>query len=244
MARTPPPWGHRRTPSRLLHGKRRNALISALHSEWSLPIPNGCGNPHRQPSAVKPPCEDTRVASPPFSLTIQTPRQRGLDCPRHYRPRTRPESLATSSRGTVAAGKKPVRAFVLPFHPVPPGQGTVLHCLAEVSVRAGPHPAANLPDSYLHAAPRVQPFNHLVISQAPGNHPGSCTPSRISDGLRLRTTVRRGTVIPIGHVARVTPRSTSYVSGSRPSVVSTSRYPALPADAGNGAGEMISAGRM
>jgi hypothetical protein len=179
-----------------LHGKRRNALISALHSEWSLPIPNGCGNPHRQPSAVKPPCEDTRVASPPFSLTIQAPRQRGLDCPRHYRPRTRPESLSTSGRGTVAVGQRPVRSFVLPScvlaftppnprseprkarrkpqHkcPVPPGQGNgpPLPCRGVRSVRSA---ASGEPARFLLAR-----RSQSAAFQSPGNQPGTGEPPR------------------------------------------------------------------
>ncbi len=44
---------------------------------------------------------------------------------------------------------------------------------------------------YLSATPRVRRLNHLLTKEAPGDHPGSRTPSRISDGLHL-----------IGHVAR------------------------------------------
>jgi len=62
-------------------------------------------------------------------------------------------------------------------------------------------PAAKPVDSYLSAAPRLRPLNHLVVSQAPGNHPGSRSPSRISDGLRLQNNRSHG-CSTVGHVAR------------------------------------------
>lgn len=73
-----------------------------------------------------------------------------------------------------------------------PEQETSLDRLAEVHrlqnrFNVEPDPKA----FYLSATPRVRRLNHLLTKEAPGDHPGSRTPSRISDGLHL-----------IGHVAR------------------------------------------
>ena len=41
--------------------------------------------------------------------------------------------------------------------------------------------------SYSSAAPRAELLNHLVIHQAPRNHPGCSAPSRIRNSLRLKS---------------------------------------------------------
>ena len=73
-----------------------------------------------------------------------------------------------------------------------PKRETSLDCLPR---NIAPKDRFNLePDPetfYLSATPRVRRLNHLLTTEAPGDHPGSRTPSRISDGLHL-----------IGHVAR------------------------------------------
>ena len=55
---------------------------------------------------------------------------------------------------------------------------------------------------YSSAAPRAELLNHLVIYQAPRNHPGSSAPSRIRNSLLLKNQRSTRTPSAIGHVAR------------------------------------------
>ena len=63
-----------------------------------------------------------------------------------------------------------------------------------------PKHRSSFEDFYSSATPRVQLLKHLSTREAPGDHPGSYTPSRISDDLRLRC--RPTGSIAVGHVAR------------------------------------------
>lgn len=64
------------------------------------------------------------------------------------------------------------------------------------------------PAFYLSAAPRLARFEHLVINQAPGDHPGNASPSRFSDTLRQRTarSTWNGRPQSVTSLAGVTPR--------------------------------------
>lgn len=104
-------------------------------------------------------------------------------------------------------GPRPVRSFVHLCPPkdrpgATPNQIRASTTLPRASLPSRPKPwpvstwtlgrlsfEASKRTLYLSATPRVRRLNHLLTKQAPGNHPGSHTPSRISDGLRLRILV-------------------------------------------------------
>lgn len=71
---------------------------------------------------------------------------------------------------------------------MPAEQETSFDYLAEASL----YRPRGATDFYSSATPRVQLLKHLSTREAPGNHPGSYTPSRISDGLRLKAPLMGG----------------------------------------------------
>jgi len=108
----------------------------------------------------------------------------------------------TPSRVRCGRGSRPVRSFVALYPEgavsvARPKRETSFDYLAEASLH---RPKNSGEDFYSSATPRVQLLKHLSTREAPGDHPGSYTPSRISDDLRLKASLSAGP--SVGHVAR------------------------------------------
>ena len=165
-------------------------------------------SPLHNPSGKTLRAQDARIALPPDSSFFENARQGTLK---------KPHSLPTQgASGLEPFDSKPGRcrcgSMTRPlFRRSLPIQGPVgchTEPRDEPRLPCRGHRRRRMPVSinvftfYSSAAPRAELLNHLVIYQAPRNHPGSSAPSRIRNSLRLKNQRSTRTPSAIGHVAR------------------------------------------